>query len=163
MTLNETLDVDRVDATVRRAFLGRPEKILVKSGVRLYKWSNRPLVSAGRISPWWSFVESHPLPSGRLAEGFRMAEARARRLGRSHRTFDRSRAAISDAFGNTMTDLLVVALLTDAWALAGQASGQPEFSPEHADLQHVFLIGGAYQVWIPGLAPPHVRQQPAIA
>ena len=47
------------------------------------------------ISPWWSFVEARTLPSGKFVEGFRVAEERARRLGKSHREFARSRAAIS--------------------------------------------------------------------
>jgi hypothetical protein len=163
MALNDTLDLDRLDATVRRAFLGRPEKILLKRAVRLYKWTNRSLAGQHGISPWWSFVDSTRLPSGTLAEGFRVAEERAQRLGRSHREFARTRAAISEQFDNAMTNLLMVRLNTDAWGLAGQASGQPEFAQKRADLQHVFLIGGAYQVWIPNLSARDVQEIPALA
>jgi hypothetical protein len=101
-------------------------------------------------------------PSGRLVEGFYVAEERAGRLGKSHRQFERSRAAISDQFGNAMTHLIVIRLTVDAWALAGQASGQPEFAKEHSGLQHVVLIGGAQQVWIPNLTPLCVQQLPAL-
>jgi len=56
-----------------------------------------------------------------------------------------------------------VQLMKDAWGVAGQASGQPEFAKEQADLQHVFLIGGAWQVWIPNLTAADVLALPAIA
>jgi hypothetical protein len=166
VALNENLDVDRIDVTVRRAFLRRPEKLLLKPPIRLYRWANgplprpdgnRPLPGRLGISPWWSFVESTRLPGGALADGFRVSEERARRIGRTHREFARARAAISGQFDNTMTDLIVVQLVREAWGLGGQASGQPEFAKERADLQHVFLIGGAYQLWIPNLTTTDVQ------
>jgi hypothetical protein len=163
MALNDTLDPDRLDATVRRAFLGRPEKILVTKGKRLYKWTNRPLAGVHGLSPWWSFVDSTRLPSGTLAEGFRVAEERAIRLGRSHREFSRTRAAISEQFDNAMTTLLMIRINTDAWGLAGQASGQPQFAQKRTDLQHLFLIGGAHQIWIPNLTARDVQEIPALA
>ena len=162
MILNENLDVNGVDGTVRRAFLHRPEKILLKPPARLYKWTNRRALAERDLSPWWSFAETTPLPSGAIAEGFRIAEERAHRLQRSHREFARSRAAISDRFGNTMQHLIVVQLTTPAWGLAGQASGQPEFAEARGDLGHVFLIGGAYQVWIPNLTRRHVQEVPTL-
>jgi hypothetical protein len=110
---------------VRRAFIRRPEEVLLKPPVRLYKWTNRPLLGAHGVSPWWSFVEARRLPSGATVDGFRVAEERARRLGKTHREFARSRAAISDQFGNTMTHLLVVQLTTEAWAFADMSAGNP--------------------------------------
>jgi hypothetical protein len=163
MALNEGLDFENVDVQVKRAFLRRPERVLLKPPVRLYKWTNRQLISEHGISAWWSFVEPRHLPSGTLIEGFRTAEERSRRLGKSHREFARSRAAISDEFGNTLERLLLIQLLDDAWGFVGQASGQPEFSRQRSDLQHVFLIGGAPQVWLPNLTPRHVREVPAVA
>jgi hypothetical protein len=163
MALNQDLDPNRLEDTVRRAFLRTPEKVLLKAGERLYRWSGRPLQDGGRISPWWSFVESRRLPSGVVADGFRVSEERARRIGSSHRQFAQRRAAISEEFGNAMTNLIVAQLINDAWALAGQASGQPEFAKERRELQHVFLIGGACQVWIPNLSARDVQQLPALA
>jgi hypothetical protein len=61
-----------------------------------------------------SFVEARRLPSGATVDGFRVAEERACRLGKTHREFAHSRAAISDQFGNTMTHLVVVELPTEA-------------------------------------------------
>jgi hypothetical protein len=161
--LNEGMDFDGADHEVRRAFLRQPEKVLLTPPARLYRWTNRPLVGPQGISPWWSFVESRMLPSGAVVEGFRISEDRARRLGRTHREFARSRAAISDDFRNTMTELLLVQLTTDVWGFAGQASGQPEFARERTDLQNVFLIGGAQQLWIPNLTALNVQVIPALA
>ena len=160
MTLNENLRFEDVDPTVKRAFLRTPDRVLVAPGVRLYKWTNRPLTDGSRITPWWSFVESTRLPSGMLAEGFRVSEERAARLGKSHRNFARARAAISDQFGNTMAHLLLVQITQPVWGFAGQASGQREFADDRPELQHVFLIGGAHQVWLPNLEPRHVTQIP---
>jgi hypothetical protein len=95
MALNETLRFEDVDSAVKRAFLRTPERVLLSSGTGLYKWTDRPLVNANRISPWWSFLESRLLPSGTMAEGFRVSEERAARLKRPHREFTRARAAIS--------------------------------------------------------------------
>jgi hypothetical protein len=162
VALNESLDPDRIDAMVRRAFLRRPEKVLLKSSRRLYRWSNRPLLGANGIAPWWSFVDSMRLPSGMVVDGFRVSEERAQRIGRTHREFARARVAISGEFRNTMTNLIVVQLTKDVWALAGQASGQPEFAKERVDLQHVFLIGGAHQVWVPNLTRAEVHALPVL-
>jgi hypothetical protein len=160
MILNEDLRFDAVDASVRRAFLRPPEKLLLATRSHLYKWTDAPLNQGGRISPWWSFVETTQLPSGVVADGFRVSEERAQRIGRTHREFARSRAAISGQFNNRLSQLLVIELSVAVWAFAGQASGQPEFARNQPELANVFLIGGAYQVWIPGLTPIHVKSIP---
>ena len=92
-----------------------------------------------------------------------MAEERAARLGKPHREFARARAAISDQFDNSMSDLLVVTLHEAVWGFAGQASGQPEFRDDQVELRHVILIGGAWQVWIPNLTSRHVTALPVRA
>ncbi len=159
MTLNDALRFEDAPATVKGAFLRTPEKIQVNAGRQLYKWTTYQLLKEP-ITPWWSFVESTRLPSGAMAEGFRVAEERARRIGRSHREFARARAAISDRFDNSMSDLLVVTLTEPVWAFAGQASGQPEFKADEAERRHVFLIGGAWQLWVPNLTLRHVTALP---
>ena len=157
MTLNEELTVEGLDPIVKRAFLGVPEKILLPAATQLYKWTSRPLFDEdGRITPWWFFVHTTRFPSGRMADGFRVAEERAARVGKSHREFARARAAISGQFGNSMTNLLIVRLNVAAWAFAGVASGQREFPDAETDVQHVYFIGGAYQVWVPNLTRRHL-------
>ncbi len=162
MVLNENLGFEGVDLTVKRAFLRTPDKLLIWPSIRLYKWTNRSLVDGSRITPWWSFVESTRLPSGLVADGFRLTEERAARLGRSHRELARTRSAISDQFGNSMTRLLVVQVNQPVWGFAGQASGQPEFADDRPEFQHVFLIGGACQLWVPNLTPMHVTLVPVV-
>ena len=94
MILNEGLRFESVDATVTRAFLRPAEKMLLETRSRLYKWTDSPLNQGGRISPSWSFVETTQLPSGVVADGFRVSEERANRIGRTHREFARSLESI---------------------------------------------------------------------
>ena len=162
MLLNEGLHFESVDATVKRAFLRSPEKLLIAARAHLYRWTDNPLNQGGKISPWWSFVETTQLPSGAIADGFRVLEERAKRLRRSHREFARSRAAISGQFNNRLSNLLVIELSESVWGFAGQASGQPEFAEDQPELSNVILIGGAYQVWVPNLTPRYVKLIPAV-
>lgn len=162
MILNEGLRFESADATVKRAFLRPPEKLLLAARAQLYRWTDSPLNQGGRISPWWSFVETTQLPSGVVADGFRVSQERAKRIGRTDREFARARAAISAQFNNRLSKLLVIELCESVWGFAGQASGQPEFARDQPELANVFLIGGAYQVWVPSLTPMHVMSIPAI-
>ena len=163
MILNEQLRFDDADAAVKRAFLRSPERVCLRPPDQLYKWTSRPLTNGGRISPWWSFVRTRRLPNGTLAEGFRVSEERAKRLGKTHRDFTRARAAISGEFENRMTDLLLIELTQPVWAFAGTASGQREFSQKEIEVQHVYFIGGAHQVWVPNLTVQHLRQISTLA
>ena len=158
--LNESISFEHAELKVRRAFLRNPEKIRVDPPTRLYRWTNPSSFDNSHISPWWSFVESTPLPSGKVADGFLVSEQRAARIGRSHQNFARARAAISDQFRNTMAELLMVKVMQSVWGFAGQASGQPEFADSDVEVRHVFLIGGAYQLWVPNLTLQHVTQIP---
>ncbi len=166
MTRNEALNFSTVSPAVKRAFRGEPERMLLSASVRLYKWTNGSLVTGVAVSPWWSFVESTRLPSGTLAEGFRVAESRAARLQRPHREFARSRAAISGEFRNSMRHLLIIQLNIPAWGFAGQASGQREFASGDITvdpyLANVYFIGGADQVWVPNLTSADVTELPAL-
>jgi hypothetical protein len=169
MVLNENLRFDSVDPTVKRAFLRVPERVLLATGVELYKWTDLEWTDPkydsymGTITPWWSFVKSTRLPSGAVADGYRVSEERAGRIGRTHREFARARAAISGEFSNALTNLLVVQLRVPAWGFVGQASGQPEFVRWRKELSHVLLIGGAWQVYVPNLTRTNVTHVPVTA
>lgn len=162
MILNESMRFEDAEASVRKAFLRVPDKMLLAQGVQLYKWTNRPL-GGKPITAWWSFVETTRLPSGTVADGFRTSEERARRIGRTHREFARARAAISGQYTNTMDNLVLVQLKVPAWGFAGYCNGQPEFAEDQPDLKHVVLIGGAAQVWIPNLTLDDVTQIAVVA
>src|SRR5262249_36128861 len=135
----------------------------IRAGTRLYKWTHRPLFGEHGISPWWFFVESRRLPSGTAADGLRVSEQRARRLQKPHREFARVGGAVSEEFGNRMEQMLLIQLTQPVYGFAGTVSAQPEFAKERRDLQNVFLIGGACQVWIPGLQKTHLQQIPVEA
>lgn len=163
MTLNEKLEFAAAPQDVRAAFLRPPAKVLLPRNLRLYKWTDRPLPNQPPLTAWWSFLESAVLSGGIRVEGLRVAEERARRLGKSLRDYARVRAAISEQFGNAMTTMLVVRLNIDVWGWVGVASGQPEFAKARVDLQNVFLIGGADQAWVPNLKPGDLETLPPLA
>jgi len=156
MALNETIVFSSAPADVRSAFIGTPEKVLLRRGTKLYKWTDYPLHGARGVTPWWSYVEQTRLPGGFVAEGFRASETRARRLGVTHRQYQRVRSAVSEKFPNDLQNLLLIELLSDAWGFAGRTSGQPEF--KDPSLANVFLIGGKGQLWIPNLTLAYVRE-----
>jgi hypothetical protein len=158
MILNADFRFENASANVKRAFLRPPEKLLLAARKKLYRWTDNPLIDDEReISPWWSFVETTQLPRGAIADGFWVSEERAKRIGRTHREFARSRVAISKEFNNRLTNLLLIELCESVWGFAGQASGQPEFARNQPELANVFLIGGAYQVWVPNLTQRYAK------
>ncbi len=161
MYLNENFDfATAADADVKRAFLGVPDKLVLHTGTKLYKWTSYPLVGTNGITPWWLFVESRTLPSGVRADGFRAAEEYASRLKVSHRAYAEVRAAVSEEFNNSMEKLLLIEFVAQVWAFAGSASGQVQF--KDPGLSHVYLIGGSCQLWIPNLTLGHVRRIPTM-
>ncbi len=118
----------RRTSDAKKAFLGVPDKIWLKPGTKLYKFTDYPLIADnGRITPWWSFVVGRTLPSGRKAEGLRRSEEAAQRLGVSHRDYQKYRAAVSEKFDNNLSFFLLIMLKEGAWGFAGTTSGQPEF------------------------------------
>ena len=159
MILNENYAFSSAPVDVRSAFIGTPEKILLRRGKKLYKWTDYELNNPVGITPWWSFVEQTRLPGGFVAEGFRTSETMAHRLGVTHRQYQKVRSAVSEQF-NKLENLLLVELLRDAWGFAGRTRGQPEF--KDPALANVFLIGGKGQVWIPNLTPSYMREIPSL-
>jgi hypothetical protein len=161
MSLNEALQFSGVSAEVKAAFLGVPDKIWFKPSTKLYKYSSYPLIGPnGRITPWWTLVEKIKLPSGRVAEGLRGSTDAAYRLNISLPEYEKYRAAVSEKFGNTLDEFLLIALKDGAWGFAGPASGQVAF--KDPALSNVYLIGGKIQVWIPNLLQAHVLKLDAL-
>jgi hypothetical protein len=156
MFLNAQIEFYSVPQQVKGAFLGVPEKLLLRQGERLYKYTDQTSLPPEKITPWWSFVESRRLRSGLQADGLLRTKELAGRLDRSHRDYQQVRAAISERFNNSMRNLIFAELRVPVWAFAGRASGQPEF--KSAALSNVFLIGGAAQVWIPNLTIAQIHQ-----
>ena len=170
MALNEHLEFSSVKKDHRDAFIGPVEKIWIDPETKLYKFTDHPLESdAGYITPWWSFVTSRTLPSGRQMQGFRQAETAANRLGVSHREYQKYRSAVSEAYKNNLSKVLLVFLTEGVWAFAGITAGQQEFDMNDEErkkdpsLGKVYLIGGRGQVYIPNLKRGHLQEIPAMA
>jgi hypothetical protein len=162
--LNEDFLFSSAPLDHRRAFLGVPERMRLNAGVSLYRWGYSLIRRDGTISPWWSFVIRKRLPSGLIVEGLRDSEIRARRLGVTHRTYDRARVALSEKFNNNMENILTIRLTRDVFGFAGTASGQPQFDDrKHPELRNVFFIGGKGQVYIPNLTRIQLQETLAVA
>ena len=162
MELNYDLTFDQATLgkpDVRRAFIGGKPETTEKliAGTKLYKWTQYPLAGAQGITPWWSFVEARTLANGRKVEGLQESQIYAERLSTPHGRYARTRSAVTKQW-NLMTRPLVVQLLKDVWGFIGKASGQLE----DQQVSNVYLIGGAYQVWIPNLTIAYVRQIAAL-
>jgi hypothetical protein len=160
--LNEGLQFADLSQKDKRAFLRNPEKRLFDSRTRFYKLTGFPLLGHNGITPWWSFFERTRLSDGTIADGFQDSEEYARRLGKSHRDYQRVRSAVSHQFKNAMRDLLIIQLDTQAWGFAGVASGQREFADSEIakdpSLANIYFIGGRVQAYIPNLTLTHAHK-----
>lgn len=162
MELNYSLTFDQAAMAkpeVRRAFIGgKPEtKERLLASTKLFKWTQYPLVGPKGITPWWSFVEDRALVNGKKVDGLRQSQIYAQRLGAQDSRYARTRSAVTQQW-NQMTKPLVIELMKNVWGFIGKASGQPE----DKQMANVYLIGGAYQVWIPNLTIAHIRQVAAL-
>jgi hypothetical protein len=146
--------LDIADSATKRAFLGgHPEVVAwLESGTKLFKWTAAISTPKG-ISPWWQFLLSLRLANGAVCPGISERQEYAGRLGAHDRDYARTRAAVTRQW-NPMTNAVAIELSNGAWGYIGKASGQLR------DLNdpQVFLIGGEYQVWIPGLHANDVRR-----
>lgn len=130
-----------------------PECIqLLPAGTKLYKWS-KTIVGRTGITPWWFFLEPRILPNGVRCDGLREKQEYANRLSMNDRDYHRVRAAVTMQW-NPMTHPIAVQLNNSAWGYIGKAAGQLEDNT----ISDVFLIGGDYQVWIPGLKAADLTQ-----
>jgi hypothetical protein len=142
------------DADVKGAFLrGIPEIVAwLDPGTKLFKWT-QSLTTPRGISPWWQFLLARRLPNGATCPGIREMQDYASRLVAHDRDFARTRAAVTQQW-NKMTNAVAIDLINGAWGYIGKAAGQLK---DKNDSQ-VFLIGGEYQVWIPGLVANDIRR-----
>jgi hypothetical protein len=142
------------DANTKGAFLrGHPEVVeWLGPGTKLFKWTQSITTPKG-ITAWWQFLESRRLATGATAPGIRELQEYASRLGVHDRDYARARAAVTQQW-NKMTNAVAIDLANGAWGYIGKASGQLEDNR----VSNVFLIGGEYQVWVPGLVANDVRR-----
>jgi hypothetical protein len=145
---------DIADLATKNAFLaGRPEVVQwLTPGTKLFKWTKSIATPKG-ISPWWQFLESRRLGTGACVPGIRELQTYATRLGVHDRDYNRTRLAVTEQW-NKMTQAVAIELLWGAWGYVGKASGQRKDENDPS----VYLIGGEYQVWIPGLAANTIKR-----
>jgi len=142
------------DADTKRAFVGgRPEAVeWLPPATKLFKWT-QSITGPRGISPWWQLLESRRLANGSECPGIRELQFYAGRVQVNDRDYARARLAVSEQW-NRMTNAVAIELVNGAWGYIGKAAGQLE----NRDISNVFLIGGAYQVWIPGLVATDIRR-----
>lgn len=132
---------------VAGAFItGYPEVVRwLEPGTKLFKWTSSVTTPKG-ASPWWQLVEPVRLATGSNVPGIRELRVFSSRLNSSPRDFSRARLAVTEEW-NSMLNLVGVSLVRGAWGYIGKAAGQPK----NRGNRDIWLIGGEYQVWIPGL------------
>lgn len=142
------------DVAAKQAFLsGRPEVAQwLTPGTKLFKWTQSIITPRG-ISPWWQFLEARQLTTGAHISGIRELQTYAARLGVHFRDYNRTVFGVTEQW-NKMTEPVAMELLRGKWGYVGKASGQRKDETDAA----VYLIGGQYQVWIPGLVANDMKR-----
>lgn len=142
------------DTETRGAFIGRHPEVVVwlTPGTKLFKWTKSITTPKG-ISPWWMFLETRRLATGASVPGVRELQTYAARLDVHDRDYARTRLAVTEQW-NRMTNAMAIEILRGTWGYVGKASGQRKDQNDPS----VFLIGGEYQVWIPGLVGKDIKK-----
>ncbi len=159
MTLNENRSWPNVlpengseTSKVNQAFLeGKAEKKLVKSGVKLYRFSakDRKLFrDDGTASPWWCAVD----PFGEFDVGLEGVLKFAKANGVKSTEYARLISAVSEDW-NAMDVIMTVELKANVYGFWGQCRQQPKKTGAKVN-----LTGRAYQLFIPGLTAEHVKE-----
>ena len=142
------------DHDTKRAFVGdRPECVeWLAATTKLFKWT-KSITNKKGISPWWQFLIARRLPTGAMCPGIQELQTYAGRLGIHDREYARTRAAVTLQW-NKMTNAVAIELTQGAWGFVGKAAGQLRDEEEPG----IYLIGGEYQVWVPGLTSNDFRK-----
>lgn len=146
MALNENLEFAELAPGIQASFAnGEATKQLFPAGHELFAFRTTDQANSVRCPEWWSSV--NPLAVNdlgfeqTLARGGRMASRYTRGLGRSG--------------GSASNGLFLGALSINAYGFFGSISSQRINSIP--DQFRIFYVSGGVQVWIPNLAPTHLR------
>lgn len=145
MLLNAAIDISTVPPHVRRAFrTGRARRVFLPAGRLLYRFVDHVDVPLGGApSPWWFSID----PLDARDPGLLGSLVRARRAGVALSEYMRARGAVTNQW-NGMTSPVIARLHAPAGALAGECAHQ---RIDENEPKHVVFIGGAWQLYIPGL------------
>jgi hypothetical protein len=159
MDLNENLKWERLEPEVRDAFEGgRAEKVQLKSGFRLYKFTHGDLcprektadghsgkLLVDKVTPWWSPFFSYngneglhgPFLPHHGDYGLQGRVQFCRQTGNCPVELTRHSAAVRTNWNN-LTHVLTAYLTDDVWAFWGRASAQPKFGDQTIDHMRSF-------------------------
>jgi hypothetical protein len=161
--LNASLTWQQLKEDDRDAFTGVGEKVLLKAGFRLYKFTQGDIAppAGGKATPWWSAMDGFKTDTG-LQDRLKFA----RDLGLNPADLTRIVAAVRTNW-NALTNILTAFLVKDVWAFWGPCSPQPKFGDQSlahmrkfdnvleeltgSQPQRITLPGGAGQFFIPGM------------
>jgi hypothetical protein len=120
--LNAGLTWQQLGASDRDAFAGPGEKVLLKAGFRLFKFTEGDITSANpvNVTPWWSPMEAYQWDAG-LKRRLNFAK----QMGICPSELTRVVAAVRTNW-NGLTNVLTAILQKDVWAFWGRAGGQPQ-------------------------------------
>ena len=147
--LNENVTVSQLSAADRACFIGTITPHLFPKGWELYKFTEYPLTGTS-VSPWWSSVR----PAAASDPGLAGTLERAKRLKVDPQRFARVRSAVTKQW-NGMDRLQTVRLMVPVYGFVGRCSAQ---RIDKSLAENVVFIGGAWQVFIPGLARTDVME-----
>ena len=167
--LNAGLNWEQLEQSDRDAFRGIGQKVILRAGFRLYKFTAADIESRFGVTPWWS-----PLGSYLWDAGLESRLKLARHLGETPEDFTRVVAAVRTNW-NALTHILTAILLKDVYGFWGQIGWQPKFGDQTLEHmrsfdkvleeltgrspQRIGLPGGGSQFFIPNLTRnEHIRR-----
>jgi hypothetical protein len=152
--LNQSLRFDQLSIDQQHSFTQHPQPILVRmdKGFEVYKWTQYPFVSSrGTITEYWSPWEAMRFNDQHVPGFVELRKRYANRPGEVGRPqeFMRARSAVTNEW-NDMSSLTKAQLLEPVWGFLGLCRHQRVSNA--ANMDHVFFIGGNFQLVIPNLS-----------
>jgi hypothetical protein len=159
--LNAGLNWNQLEQSDRDAFKGIGQKVKLRAGFRLYKFTSGDIESRSGVTPWWSPLGPFQWDSG-LENRLRLAQ----QLGANPADLTRVVAAVRTNW-NALTHILTAILRVDVYGFWGQIGWQPKFGDQTLEHmrsfdkvleeltgrkpQRILLPGGGSQFFIPNL------------
>ena len=145
--VNAGLKWEKLDKDVRDTFFGDGQKVKLKAGFRLYKFTDKPFWWKGSVeqkwqrqdsggwrleqvetrpgvTPWWSPFDPYQLDPGLRA---RLNEAQVLKVDAAELT--RVKAAVRTNW-NALTRICVTILMKDVYGFWGKCGSQPKFGDQ---------------------------------
>lgn len=137
--------------------------VRLTAGTQLYKYSGPyPFdEKTHHWSPWWNARSGtqHTLADGRKIAWSGLSERLTKAMTGNFSEVRQARIRSAVKYNwNTMANLFIATLNAEvAWAWFGQCRGQRISDEQNPGYQNLYLIGGDYQYFIPGLQRHEIR------